>query len=109
MESHQKACEHPVDKALYLTTHYVPNVQFPATMSVAVCLFLCRGCGSTYKTHTEVPRGYLADGSISQEMQDELILQQKIRQKEIEMHRNIEAKVRAEYQAKNNLDHIPRK
>ena len=83
MSEEVPGCEkHPTKKSRYLTTHYTPHIGYPVTLSVAVMLFLCDECGQLYSAFLEIPRGYLADGTISPEMQKEI--EQRKTQKEVD-------------------------
>jgi hypothetical protein len=68
----RRACRHDVKHARYLSCLDTPHVQNPDTLCVRVSVFLCENCGLTFPTYTELPRGFLADGTLTQKMEDEI-------------------------------------
>lgn len=98
------ACPHPVSSGVYLTTAYTPHVHQVETLQVAVHMFICRDCGETYHVNQPIPRGFLADGSLTPGMEEEI---RSIKQETIVKQRVAQAveqeKLKAEHAKRGQL------
>jgi len=90
----RKSCRHSTEASKYLSYIDTPHIQSPETLTVRVSVFLCCDCGGTYSAYTEIPRGYLADGTITSKMEDEIRTRQiekKAEERAIEMNNKSQA------------------
>jgi hypothetical protein len=90
----RKACRHSTESAKYLSYNDTPHIQSPETLTVRVSIFLCNDCGGTFSVYTEIPRGYLADGTITTKMEDEIRniqIEKKAEERAIELNNKSQA------------------
>jgi len=87
-------CKHPPEALEFLFHHLTPNVEDTILLSVAICMFHCKECGSLIQKHAIVSRGYSDSGAIPEEFQVGL---DELKQKK-ETEKAVDQRVQAELQ-----------
>jgi len=71
-EESENPCLHNAEMLSYMTTSYTPCIQNPEILMVAMNMFLCRECGTVIRKDLILSKSFLADGTISEKMLEEI-------------------------------------